>query len=136
MDLLAAQRITEDQFLDQILYITQSIGSSETIHITESDQNEITEFEEDDDPTTDGPAKGTCISCLTKMCDIILLPCFHIVVCSQCWNENKTKHEKDCDVRYKSNKRKLAIEKKKVPCPACNSAVTEAKVFEMASVQF
>lgn len=145
MDMLQNKRINVNQFLDQVLYIIKSIGSLandiEQVAIDESrtdPNNESLEQQEEefDDPTTDTLPKGTCISCLSKICDIILLPCFHIVVCSKCWKDKRLKHERDCDAIYRSNKKKLSAERKKVPCPACNQTVVEAKVFEMASVQF
>lgn len=71
--------------------------------------------------------------CLERRCDIILLPCFEIVVCSQCWQDICAKHINECNEIYKNNKRKLATEKKKVLCPCCGKVVVETKEFRMAT---
>lgn len=78
---------------------------------------------------------GICISCVAVPCDIILTPCFDIVVCSSCWTQKVEKHKQDCEVLYKNNRRKLEKEKQKVLCPCCSNVVKAAKEFRMAAIQ-
>lgn len=141
MTMLKNKRINTSQFLDRILHIKKAIeyvkpdvephdaDTDESENDLETDMNAV-------DSNSQEVPKGTCVQCLSRTCDIIMLPCFDIVVCSMCWQEKKSKHERDCDVIYKNNKRKLVIEKKKVCCPCCNKIVTQTKEFRMAAVQF
>lgn len=78
--------------------------------------------------------KGVCISCRMEQCDIILIPCFHIVVCSNCWKKQVESHENQCKIAYKNNKRKLALESKKVQCPCCENIVSKSQEFFMATI--
>lgn len=102
----------------------------------ELDAKELDAREPDDD-NTNSPSvpNGTCISCLTRPCDIVLQPCFDIVVCSECWEERKQKHERACEVMYKNNNKKISAEKKKVLCPCCGECVKKTNKFNMATVQ-
>lgn len=102
----------------------------------ETVQNELDESDQSIDDAQVEQAelpKGTCIVCLKNLCDIILVPCFEIVICSICWAQQKQQHEERCDVLYKKNKRKLVTEKKKLKCPSCDNIVKECKEFHMAS---
>lgn len=119
------------QFLNRMAY-----NSSDDDHFDfESDESNKTVEEVDENEYIDDEAvpKGTCIMCLKNLCDIILLPCFHIVVCSTCWEKTKSTHEKQCDILYSKNKRKLTLEKKKVKCPTCDDVVKNTNEFHMAN---
>lgn len=123
--MLKEGRMTPGQFLDRILHITN--------HTTEYDRIED-DKEIDDSDKVNEPRKGVCISCREKICDIILLPCFDIVICSSCWLEKQEKHISNCEAIYKDNKRKLAIEKKKILCPCCGQLVSKWNPFQMATM--
>lgn len=87
----------------------------------------------DNDTAGDAVPKGTCIVCLDKICDIILVPCFHIVICSTCWASAKENHIQQCEILFAKNKRKQALEKKKIKCPACEHIVQQSNTFHMAT---
>lgn len=137
MYLLKKKRITPNQFLDRILFINKSIEKVEfpEDHLDLNESVAETVSTEHDASITSAP-KGTCISCLSRICDIIFLPCFDIVLCSKCWENERSKHERECDALYRNNARKLTAEKKKRKCPCCSKIVKETKEFRMASVQF
>lgn len=118
MNLLKNKRINTSQFLDRILYIKKAIEYVEPDVVSNNKDTDecVNDLEADDadgiDSSEPNVPEGTCIQCVSQPCDIIMLPCFDIVLCSMCWQEKKTKHERDCDVLHKNNKRKLASEKK------------------------
>lgn len=125
-------RITAEQFLDRMLHISKKTNILEhDLPADESDKLEESDRIEDDPRAA--AVKGTCISCMTRQCDIILLPCFDIVVCSTCWSDIIKKHETNCEQIYKNNKRKQCTEKRKVVCPCCGNIVNESKEFRMAT---
>lgn len=139
--LLKKKRITDEQFLDRILHITkkfnddgamQIIDSEESEQQNESDQQD--ESDQEDESDTQISDRGKCIACAIRQCEIILVPCFHIVICSSCWQERVIEHESQCDILFKSNKRKLIAEKKKVTCPCCSNVVGKAQPFYMATI--
>lgn len=142
--LLKNKRFTPEQFLDRIVHICTKKSDEVLKNVTEilleddrSDTNEIDQLNElnvSENPSQQNSTKGMCISCLATQCDIILLPCFHIVICSVCWKSQVETHEKHCEITYKNNKRKFTLEKKKVPCPCCENIVTRAQEFFMATV--
>lgn len=136
MYLLKKKRITPEQFLDRILFINKSIEPTQPIEEHSEMDDSVVDTASVHDTSTPSAPKGTCISCMSQICDIILLPCFDIVICSKCWDDERKKHERECDVLYKNNKRKLAAEKKKMKCPCCSQIVNQAKEFRMATVQF
>lgn len=99
--------------MDRILYINKSIG----VHTDEIDAepdniNESVEMVDDHDAVESTALKGTCISCMSQLSDIILLPCFDIVICSKCWQETKTNHERDCESMYKKKREEISGGKK------------------------
>lgn len=51
------------------------------------------------------PPKRTCVDYMQVFYDIILLPCFHIIICSKCWNKNRDNHAVRCSVLYKNKKK-------------------------------
>lgn len=140
--LLKDERISPEQFLDRILHINKKIDTLDENSCSSNDDASSPQTEDgenDSDVSCSGDDQrpnvpnGTCISCLERRCDIILLPCFEIVVCSQCWQDISAKHINECNEIYKNNKRKLATEKKKVLCPCCGKVVVETKEFRMAT---
>lgn len=88
--------------MDRIVHIctkqfTDLDSNSGTIQsASNSDADEIEEIVAGvpDMAVDNAPRKGLCISCLTNNCDIILLPCFHTVICSKCWKVKVDAHEK------------------------------------------
>lgn len=118
-----------------MLHINKSMGDEEVFsrvcdHI-EPSQESIDETVAAEPPVPN----GICISCVAVPCDIILVPCYDIVVCSSCWASKVEKHTQNCEVLYKNNKRKLDREKQKILCPCCSNVVKEAKTFRMATIQ-
>lgn len=109
----------------------EDLGPHEQANLNMSEQSEENSNEE---AVGQQPVKGTCISCQTAYCDIILVPCFHIVICSKCWSDKISAHEKQCEITFKNNKRKMALEKKKIPCPCCDGIVNRAQEFFMATI--
>lgn len=125
--------------MDRILYITRNISYNADTSPNEINVIDSADFDNDNDdeniPKDRTPPKGTCISCLNRFCDIVLLPCFHIDVCSDCWNEKVKLHQANCEMLHKNNRKKLANEKKKIECPCCNNIVSKSNEFHMASIQ-
>lgn len=145
--MLNDERLTPEQFLDRITHIcTKKYGKLTNVMEIISENNNDADIEESfadlsvceqpeqDQIEQEDPKKGTCISCRSAQCDIILIPCYHIVVCSQCWKSQVESHEQQCRVKFKNNKRKEASEKKKVPCTFCEKIVSCAQVFYMATI--
>lgn len=139
--LLKNNRVTPDQFLDRIVHIftkkSDEISSnlmSESESSSENGEEALAELSLSEQPVQETPLKGMCISCRSSQCDIILTPCFDIVVCSKCWNDIVNEHVKQSEMTFKNNKRRLALEKKKVPCPSCRNIVKDAREFHMATI--
>lgn len=129
--LLKKGKLTSDQFLDRIIHIgcksnygnvsneegnesganEEDFNTSNEFVMNEVDCNASNEFltnETDVNAVNNSPTesiKGKCISCVTKFCDIILIPCFHIVVCSDCWRQKKESHIKQCEILYEKNRK-------------------------------
>lgn len=129
------KRVTAEQFLDRILYIVKPDEfSSDTMDSDQPEDEEVSILNESSDDSQN-TCNGFCIACKIRQCDIILMPCFHIVVCKQCWKENEAKHHETCEALYSKNKRKMEAEKKKVPCPCCDKIVEKWNEFHMAAIQ-
>lgn len=139
--------ITPDQYLNRIVYIytkkfdgilrngIQLSGSENSSETTSENNDNIEEsFAELSVCEPEQQQKGVCISCRSAQCDIILVPCYHIVVCSKCWNDQAEYHKQQTKILFKNNKRKQAIEEKKVPCPCCDKIVLQAQEFFMATI--
>lgn len=95
-----------DKFLDCPEDFDESETPQEESHLDESHEISVAK-------NTPNANNGTCISCKIRNCDIIFTPCFHIVVCSTCWEEKKQKHIRECEIIHKRNKRRMEVEKKK-----------------------
>lgn len=129
------ERINADQFLDRILYINKPDDFEMEGNNQDDNNVSMTLSEPENDADANSPPKGICIACKSRHCDIILLPCFDIVVCSKCWNDIKHNHEAQCEIKYKKNQRKKESEKKKVLCPCCGKVVKQSNEFHMANIQ-
>lgn len=140
--LLKDKRITPDQFLDRMVFIfTKKIDEIASCLMDNESETSTSDNEEEalgelslTEPPVQAPLKGLCIACRSAQCDIILTPCFDIVVCSKCWSGMVDDHKKQCEIIYKKNKRKLVLEKKNVPCPSCQKVVKNAQPFFMATI--
>lgn len=130
------ERLNAEQFLDRILYISKPDEFERERDVQEALDVSMNASIVSNEPEIETNApKGICISCKSRHCDIILMPCFDIVVCSQCWTELKTNHETNCEIKYKKNQRKKESEKKKVLCPCCGKIVKQSNEFHMATIQ-
>lgn len=144
--MLKNERVNPQQFLDRIVHIYTNKFDEISAHIFETleieENSDVEEMFGDltvhepqqEQPLQQHPKKGQCISCRLAQCDIILLPCFHIVVCSDCWKIQVDNHEKQCKIEFKNNKRKLALESKRVQCPCCENIVSRSQEFFMATI--
>lgn len=136
--LLRDERLDAEQFLDRVLYINKpdEFVLEENVQDVLHDESSTSMNFSIETASDSTPApKGICISCKTRHCDIILLPCFDIVVCSVCWEDLKQKHYTQCEIKHKKNHRKKEIEKKKTVCPCCGKIVKQSKEFHMATLQ-
>lgn len=135
-NLLKNKLLTPSQFLDRILHITKKFNDeSGLMAIKAPEENLDTSLNEVDHE--EEPAKqtqGICIACKLNQCQIILVPCFHIVVCKDCWNDRVKAHERQCGIAHTNNIRKRNAEMKKVTCPCCSDIVTNASPFFMATI--
>lgn len=105
--LLKSERIDMEQCLDQILHINEPKDFEMVDRIQEvmhENEASIALNESESEPAS--KPKEICIDCQAKHCDIILLPCSDTVVCSQCWEKMRQKHETGCEIRYAKNQRK------------------------------
>lgn len=140
--LLKDKQITHEQFLVRILHIANKFqyvhdllpGGNESSSI-DSNQDELNgnDATVNDTPAPPKPVEGMCIAC-HKRCEIVLIPCFHIVICSACWDRRASEHVAQCKVLYKDNKKKMNSEFKRVTCPCCDKVITKAQPFFMASI--
>lgn len=138
-NLIKTKQLTPSQFLDRILHITKKFNDESGIMAIkaveegnpETSLNETDHGEHQNEP--EKQTQGICIACKLNQCQIILVPCYHIVICKDCWNDRVKAHERHCGNTYK-DKRKKNADMKKVTCPCCDNIVANAAPFYMATI--